>query len=151
MNDDEIAHALRRAEGMAKHVSEPFRAAAFSILAKRFLEPAKPALSSLAASPSGAAPALAETLKRIGATTHVDRVLGMVYYRFKKDGESSSLSELRGDYKVIREKLPANLSDIVGKLVRDGFLVQHEKAGSGKSIKAWTVTSLGEQRAEVTR
>jgi hypothetical protein len=85
---------------------------------------------------------LAEILRRIGASSHVENVHGAAFYLEAVRGEAVyNKDDLVGEIRSAKYRVPGNPNEAINGLVRQGWLME-VPAGKG-GMKAWTLTQDG--------
>jgi hypothetical protein len=80
-------------------------------------------------------------------TTETQKVLALAYYLEHVEGlEAFNVPDIERAFRAAREKLPANMNDLVNKNIARGFLMEAEEKKNSK--KAWYLTSTGERFVE---
>jgi hypothetical protein len=79
--------------------------------------------------------------------SETQKVLALGYFLEREEGLTSfNVPDLGTAFRAAREKLPANMNDIVNKNIARGFMMQAEEKKDSK--KAWYLTSTGERFVE---
>lgn len=74
----------------------------------------------------------------------VQRTLAIGYFLETSEGMSSfNKADLEKGYRLAKEQLPSNINDKVNMSIKNGHLMEAEE--KKESMKAWVVTSTGEQ------
>jgi hypothetical protein len=80
-------------------------------------------------------------------TAETQKALALTYYLEHVEGlESFNVPDLERAFRAAREKLPANMNDVVNKNIGRGFLMEAREKKDSK--KAWYLTSSGERFVE---
>jgi len=79
--------------------------------------------------------------------SETQKVLALGYFLEREESLTSfNVPDLERVFRAAREKLPANMNDIVNKNIARGFMMQAEEKKDSK--KAWYLTSTGEKFVE---
>lgn len=89
---------------------------------------------------------LSEFLAGRNITTHVDRIVAILYYQYHKGIELTTVAELEGAYSNARVRPPRNFSDLLANCIRRGYVVESKDKKDGK--KAWQITPTGQKFVE---
>jgi hypothetical protein len=89
---------------------------------------------------------ISEFLVGKNITTHIDRVVAILYYSYRKSNEPATIAELEEAYSNARVKQPRNFSDLLATCIRKGYVVEARDKKDGK--KAWQITLTGEKFVE---
>ncbi len=88
-----------------------------------------------------------EFLRTKEIETGTQKVLVLGYYLEKTEGMSSfNATDLEAIFRSAKEKLPANINDLVNSNVKRAFMDEAKEKRDGK--KAWYLTSTGENYVE---
>jgi len=88
-----------------------------------------------------------EFLRTKAIETGTQRVLVLGYYLEKTDGMPSfNATDIETIFRSAKEKLPANINDLVNSNVKRAFMDEAKEKKDGK--KAWYLTSTGENYVE---
>jgi hypothetical protein len=80
-------------------------------------------------------------------STETQKALALAYYLEHVEGlESFNVPDLEKAFRAAREKLPANMNDVVNKNIARGFLMGANEKKDSK--KTWYLTSTGERVVE---
>jgi len=91
-------------------------------------------------------PQLSEFLAQLNITTHVDRVVAILYHRYHSGDGLTTVEDFDEAYSDARVKAPQNFSDVLGQCIRRGYVVEAKEKKEGK--KAWQITPSGEKFVE---
>jgi hypothetical protein len=82
------------------------------------------------------------------AQKDTEKTLALAYYlEFIENMKSFNSSDLESIFRSAKEKLPANINDVVNKIIATrGFLVEAKEKKDDK--KAWYLTNTGENYVE---
>jgi BMFP domain-containing protein YqiC len=88
-----------------------------------------------------------EFLRTKKIDTGTQKVLVLGYYLEKTDGMPSfNATDIEAIFRSAKEKLPANINDLVNSNVKKAFMDEAKEKKDGK--KAWYLTSTGENYVE---
>lgn len=88
-----------------------------------------------------------EFLRTKAIDTGTQKVLVLGYYLEKTDGMPSfNATDIEAIFRSAKEKLPANINDLVNSNVKRAFMDEAKEKKDGK--KAWYLTSTGENYVE---
>ena len=146
---DLISEATAATEGM----QEPLRTAAFQtvlqwLLSQNAQGPA-PVSERTGHSRQAAAtaPILNEFVSRLAVATHLDRIEAILYHNLRYgDNDRMTRDELLEAYGRLRERRPANVSDLLAKCIRRGHIIDAPEPKDGR--RAWQITPTGERHVE---
>lgn len=80
-------------------------------------------------------------------SSSIDKTLALAYYLEKVEQMSSfNINDIMGTFQAAREKLPANLHDMINKNIAKGYLMKVQELKDSK--KAWVLTVTGEKFVE---
>ena len=89
---------------------------------------------------------VSEFLAQRNISTETGRVVAILYHQFHNGQESSTRAEILEAYSAARTRRPANLSDVIGRCIRKGHVI--EAPEKKDSQKAWQITQPGERYVE---
>lgn len=150
MNREEIQNKIQQArELVGGSPEDPFTQIAFGEVLRVLLR--EPSVSSmgevkLQAKPVALPAQISEFLAQLNITTHIDRIVAILYYQYHTGNELITIAELEEAYSSSRVRPPRNFSDILAQCIRRGYVVAAKDKKDGK--KAWQITSLGEKFVE---
>jgi len=87
-----------------------------------------------------------EFLAQLNITTHIDRVVAILYHRHHSGDSLTTVEDLEEAYSDARVKAPRNFSDVLAQCIRKGYVVEVKDKKEGK--KAWRITPSGEKYVE---
>ena len=150
MNSEEIKNKIQQArELVGDNPEDPLTQIAFGEVLRVLLqEPfASPMGEVELQAKLGALPAqLSVFLAQLNITTHIDRIVAILYYQYHTGNKLTTIAELEGAYSSVRVRAPRNFSDILAQCIRNGYVVAAKDKKDGK--KAWQITSFGEKFVE---
>lgn len=151
MNKEEIRKKIEEAkEIVGGDPRDPFNQIAFKEVLRMLLQ------SPLQVSASEKVPSagtlnissmpISEFLARLNIKTDTDRVVAILYHQLHNKQNSSTRAEILDAYATARIRKPTNLSDVIARCIRKGFVIEASEAKDGK--KAWQITQTGERYVE---
>lgn len=146
MNKEDVTQKFAEAKELVSEVEESYRSLALEVVFRWLLDqtagPAQVVGSRVEPliSPSMA---LNEFLALRKPASHKDRVLLVAYYYLYYKNEPVTSAEIDEAYTLARMARPQNLSDIIGKCVAKGYLMEHPVEKEGK--RALQITQTGER------
>lgn len=149
MNKEDIKQKFTEAKELVSDIEEPYQGLALEIVFRWLLDQAVSPVQLVgpgvrpAISPSMA---LNEFLASRKPKSHKDRVLLVAYYYLHSKNEPVTRAEIDEAYTLARMARPQNLSDMIGKCIAKGYLMEHPAEKEGK--KAWHITQTGEKYLE---
>jgi len=150
MNREEIKNKIQQArELVGGSPEDPFMQIAFGEVLRVLLQ--KPSASTmgevkLQAKPVALPAQHSEFLAQLNITTHIDRIVAILYYQYHTGNKLTTIAELEEAYSSARVRAPRNFSDVLAQCIRKGYVVEAKDKKDGK--KAWQITSLGEKFVE---
>lgn len=146
VNKEDITQAFTKAKQLVGGIEERYQELALTVVFRWLLE--QSAGVAKAAAPSVATDiepsmALNEFLASKKPESHIDRVLLVAYYYQHSRNEPTTRAELSDAYTIARMSRPQNLSDIIGKCARKGYLTEYLPGKEDK--RAWQITQTGEK------
>ena len=150
MNREEIKNKIQQArELVGGSPEDPFTQIAFGEVLRILLqEPSASTMGEVKLQAKAVAlPArLSVFLAQLNITTHIDRIVAILYYQYHTGNKLTTITELGEAYSDARVKPPRNFSDLLARCIRKGHVVEAKDKKDGK--KAWQITSLGEEFVE---
>jgi hypothetical protein len=150
VNKEEIKSKIQQArELVGGGPEDPLTQIAFGEVLRVLLqEPAASAMGEvkLPAKPVALPAQLSVFLAPLNVTTHIDRIVAILYYQYHTGNTLTTIAELEEGYSSARVKAPRNFSDVLAQCIRKGYVVEPKDKKDGK--KAWQITSLGEKFVE---
>lgn len=146
MNKEEITEKFTRAKELVSEIEESYQHLALEVVFRWLLDqvpgPPQP-IGPMAAPTISPSMTLNEFLASRNPTSHKARVLLVAYYYLHSKNEPVTRSEIDEAYTLARMRRPKNLSDVIGKCVGKGYLVDYQEGKEGN--KAWQITQTGEK------
>jgi len=158
VDSERIRDLIDQATAATEGMDEPLRTAAFQTLLQWLLAnsptggspAARPEAAGSAARASSPPPTANEFLASLAVGSHLDRIAAILYYNLHyASSDRMTREELLETYGRLRERRPANLSDILAKAIRRGHVIDAAEAKDGR--RAWQVTPTGERYVEGLR
>lgn len=149
MNREDVTQKFTKAKELVSGIEEPYQGLALEVIFRWLLDQSLGPVervspgTRLAVSPSMA---LNEFLASRKPTSHRDRVVLVAYYYLHSKNEPVTRAEIDAAYTLARMARPQNLSDIIGKCVAKGYLMEHSVQKEGN--RAWQITQTGEKYVE---
>lgn len=151
-----IRNLVDEAATATEGLDEPLRTAAFQTVLGWLLSEAPGSTSPTAGSPNVAstpsspvAPALSvnEFIASVSIRSHTDRIIAILYYNLRhRANDRMTREELLDTYARLRERRPANISDLIAKNIRKGYVIDSPEDKDGRH--AWQITPAGERYIE---
>ena len=158
MDDQRLRDAISQAASATDGMDEPLRTAAFQTVLQWLLNQAAPNSTSAAAAggiatkrppetTAAPGPSVNEFMVSLAVSSHLDRIVAILYHNLRyADTDRMTSDEVLDTYGRLRERRPANLSDLIGKCSRKGHIIEASEKKDGK--KAWQITPTGEGHIE---
>jgi len=147
MDKEEIQNKIQRAKELVGGSAEdPLTQIAFGEVFRRLFDESYAAIREEPKSglkPKDLPKQVSEFLATKNITTHIDRIVAILYYNYHRDGEPKTVIELEEAYSNARVKPPKNFSDVLAQCIRKGFVVEIKEKKDSK--KAWQITPTGEK------
>ncbi len=154
MDADEIKEKIKQAEDIAKSASDPdLKKIAFKEVLREFLRGTSTRTIAEVVVEQPAMRQVPDHFSEFSShyelDSHMEKVVGALYFNFHKGNISLTLQELGDAYSNARTKSPANFSDVLGACIRKGYVIEARDKKDGK--KAWQITSTGEKYLETLK
>jgi hypothetical protein len=147
MNKEDIRAKAAKAKELVEDIDEPFKSIAFEVLFRRLLDQKETtAISSTLIKAGLTAKTVSEFLSSKNCKSMPDQVTAIAYYSFHGGQECITRIELLEAFGKARLPRPKNISDVIGRCIRRGFLVDYPEKKDGQ--KAWQITPTGEKYVE---
>jgi len=150
VNREEIQNKIQQAKELVGGSHEdPFTQIAFGEVLRILLRESNVSTMeglSLRRKPVDLPTQISQFLAQKNITSHIDRIVAILYYHYHTGNETTTVAELREAYSSARAKPPRNFSDFLGECIRKGYVVEAKEKKGGK--KAWRVTTDGEDLVE---
>jgi len=149
VNKEDITQKFTEAKELVSEIEEPYRGLALEVVFRWLLDQA---LAPAQIVGPGVGPAITpsmalnEFLASRKPTSHKDRVVLVAYYYLHSKNEPVTRAEIDEAYTLARMARPQNISDVIGKCVAKGYLMEHTVEKQGK--RAWQITQTGERYLE---
>jgi len=150
VNKEEIQNKIQQAKELVGGTSEdPLTQIAFGEVFRMLLQ--EPSISTagevgMQRKPVPLPTQISEFLAQKNITTHIDRIVAILYYQYHTGNELTTIAELGGAYSSARARPPRNFSDFLAQCIRKGYVVEARDKKDGK--KAWQITPSGEKFVE---
>ncbi len=149
MNKEQVTEKFNRARELVSSIDEPFRGRALEVVFRWLLD--LELVGVHAGREAGEPPVrltmqINEFLASKKLKSHTDKVLAIAYYYLHAKSETVTRPEIEEAYATSRLPRPQNLSDVIAKCVRKGYLVDSREQKEGQ--KAWQITPTGEKYVE---
>jgi len=144
MNEKEIHLKLEKAGELSKRFEEPLHSNLFiwilnnleleneggtKFKTTKHTEPQKP---------------LSEFLALANLKSHIDWAVAIAYHSYHSEQTAVTRAEFLNAYVKARLSRPANISDVIAKCIKAGYLQETKK----EDKKAWQITMTGEKYIE---
>jgi len=149
VDKEDITQKFAKAKELVSEIEEPYQGLALEVVFRWLLDQA---LGPVQVVGPGVGPAISpsmalnEFLASRKPTSHKDRVLLVAYYYLHSKNEPVTRAEIGEAYTLARTARPQNLSDVIGKCVAKGYLMEHPVEKEGK--RALQITQTGEKYLE---
>ena len=149
MDKEEMKTKIKEAIEITQDFEEPFKSIAFETILKKFVEREMP---HPAVTREGTGPSLApkmqanEFLASLDLRSQLDQLEAIAYYFLKSGQESVTRAEFMDTLSKARLPRPRNLSDVIGKCIRRGYIIEAAEEKDGQ--KALQITPSGERYIE---
>lgn len=150
MNREEIQNKIEQAKELVGGSHEdPFTQIAFGEVLRMLLQ--EPSVSAMGEAGTQAKPValplqVSVFLSQKNISTHIDRIVAILYYQNHTGNELTTVAELEEAYSSARAKPSRNFSDVLAQCIRKGYVAEAKDKKDGK--KAWQITSGGEKFVE---
>ena len=149
MNKEEITARMNEAIELTQDVEEPYKSIAIEVLFKKLLEgemPSEAIKETLARPTKVASMQASEFLASLDLRSQLDQLEAVAYYFLHSGQESVTRAEVMDTLSKARLPRPKNLSDVIGKCIRRGHVI--EAVEKKERQKAWQITPAGEKYVE---
>jgi len=149
MNKEEIKTKITEAIEITQGIEEPYKSIAFEVIFRKLLEGEMPseAIKETLAKPTKLAGMQAsEFLASLNLRSQPDQVEAIAYYFLHSGQESVTRAEIMDTLSKARIPRPKNISDVIGKCIRRGHIVEAVEKKEGQ--KAWQIRPAGEKYVE---
>ena len=148
MNKEDITQKFAEAKDLVSEVEEPFRSLALEVVFRWLLDQTAGTAQVVSPGPRvepviSPSMALNEFLALRKPASHKDRVLLVAYYYLHSKNEPVTSAEINEAYTLARMARPQNPSDVIGKCVAKGYLMEYPVEKEGK--RALQITQTGEK------
>lgn len=146
INREDIKEKIAEAVEITENLSEPFKSIAFEVILKQLVEgpisPSSPRPSSI---PIVAANMQAsEFLASLHLTSQLDQLEAIAYHFLHLGQDFVARAEITDTLAKARLARPKNISDVIGKCIRRGHIIETDREGK----KVLQITPTGEKYIE---
>ena len=151
MNREEVQNKIQQAKELVGGSPEdPLTQIAVGEVLRMLLQ--EPSVSAMGEAGTQAKPValpvqVSVFLSQKNISTHIDRIVAILYYQYHTGNELTTVAELEEAYSSARVGSPRNFSDVLAQCIRRGYVVEAKDKKDGK--KAWQITSDGENFVEL--
>lgn len=143
MNREEIQKKIEEAKQLVGgDPKEPLTQIAFGEVFRILLQPSSQHAESKKDVTTGAVATklmqISEFLAQSNIKTDTDRVTAILYHHFHNGQASSTRAEILQGYSSARIRHPTNLSDVIARCIRQGYIIEAPERKEG--AKAWQIT-----------
>lgn len=149
MNEQQITEKFNKARELVSGIDASFRGLALEVVFRWLLDQELVSvhpLREVEGVPVRLTKQINEFLASKKLKSHTDKVLAIAYHYLTAKGEPVTKLEIEEAYSTSRLARPQNLSDVVAKSIRRGYLVGSREQKEGQ--KAWHITTTGEKYIE---
>jgi len=149
MNKEEIKTKITEAIEITQGIEEPYKSIAFEVIFKELIEEGRLPLTAgrdLTGRAKLAGVQASEFLASLELRSQLDQLEAIAYYFLHSAQESVTRAEIMNTLSKARLPKPKNLSDVIGKCIRRGHIV--EAVEKKERQKAWQITPPGEKYVE---
>jgi len=149
MDKQQVTEKFNMARELVSGIDEPFRDLALEVIFRWLLDQELIGVHPLReAGGARVRPTMQinEFLASKKLKSHTDKVLAIAYHYLHAKGKPVTSPEIEEAYITSRLARPQNLSDVVAKCIRRGYLVGSREQKEGQ--KAWHITPTGEKYVE---
>ncbi len=149
MNNETISSKIKEAIELTQDIEEPYKSIAFEVILNKMLDrETMPAEAS-----KGAATQLTsihvqanEFLASLDTKSQLDLFEAVAYYFLRSKGEGVTRTEFLETLSKARLPRPKNISDVIGKCIRRGHIIESNEDKDGQ--KSYQITPSGEKYIE---
>lgn len=149
MNKEEVRTKISEAIELTQDIEEAYRTAAFQVILEKLMVEGTQTSSTRGDSVApGALKGIQanEFLASLDVRSQLDQLEAIAYYFLKSGQESVTRAETMETLSKARLPRPKNLSDVIGKCIRRGHII--EAIGEKNGQKALQITPTGERYIE---
>ena len=149
MNKEEIKTKITEAIEITQGIEEPYKSIAFEVIFKELIEEGRLPLTAgrdLTGRAKLAGVQASEFLASLELRSQLDQLEAIAYYFLRSGQESVTRAEIMDTLSKARLPRPKNLSDVIGKCIRRGHIIEAAEEIDGQ--KALQATLKGERYIE---
>ena len=146
MNETETKEKIQTALQTVQDLGDPYRAIAFQEVLRSLLAKETPSAKPSEGTKAALAVTRNEFLASKACKTLGDYTMCIFYYAHRKGQTPLTRSEMLTAFAEERHSRPRNVSDVIGDLIRRGYLTDALEKKGGQ--KAWNITPSGERYVE---
>lgn len=148
MDKGEIEAKISQAIEMTKELAEPYKSGAFQVIFEKLINESTRSSSITGDSAQISLKGMQanEFLASLDLKSQLDQLEAVAYYFLKSGQESVTRTEFMDTLSKARLPRPRNLSDVVGKCIRKGHIIEAAEPKDGP--KALQITPSGEKYIE---
>jgi|SRR3990170_1820092 len=146
INKEDVKGKIAEAVEITENLGEPFKSIAFEVILKKLVEGQ---ISPSSARPSsipvvGANMQANEFLASLHLASQLDQLEAIAYHFLHSDKDFVTRAEIMDTLAKARLARPKNISDVIGKCIRRGHIIETDRDGQ----KALQITPTGEKYIE---
>lgn len=145
MNKEETKAKIIEAIEITQDIEEPYKSIAFEVILKNLIEGETLPVTTkrdLTGPVVAAEMQASEFLASLDLTSQLDRLEAVAYYFLQSGQESVTRAEIMDTLSKARLPRPKNISDVIGKCIRRGHIIEAVEEKDGQ--KALQITHKGE-------
>jgi len=149
MNREEIKAKMEEAINLTQDIEEPYKSIAIEVIFKKLIEEGTLPATTRRDSTGPAIVArmqASEFLASLDLRSQLDQLEAVAYYFLQSGQESVTRAEFLDTLSKARLPRPKNLSDVIGKCIRRGHIIEAVEEKEGQ--KALQITPTGERYVE---
>ncbi len=149
MNKEEIRTKITEAIEITRDIEEPYKSMAFEVILKKLISEGVSSPTTrgdLTGQAIVARMQASEFLASLDLRSQLDQLEAVAYYFLHAGQESVTRAEIMDTLSKARLPRPKNLSDVVGKCIRRGHIIEAVEEKDGQ--KALQITLKGEKYIE---
>lgn len=149
MNNEAIVEKINEAISLTQDLEEPYKSIAFKVVLKKFLglEASSPVTTKESNTSQAVIKQQAnEFLASLNTKSQLDLFEGVAYYFLHSEQDGVTRTEFFDTLSKARLPRPKNISDVIGKCIRRGHIIEATEDKEGQ--KAYQITPTGEKYIE---
>ena len=149
MNKEEIRTKITEAIEITRDIEEPYKSVAFEVILKKLISEGVPSPTTrrdLTGQVIVARMQASEFLASLDLRSQLDQLEAIAYYFLHAGQESVTRAEITDTLSRARLPRPKNLSDVIGRCIRRGHIIEAVEGKDGQ--KAVQITPSGEKYIE---